>query len=89
MSGFDPARFGDRGELRRRLGYPADEPVVVVTVGGSGVGETLLRTVLDAYPRARKEIDGLRLVVVAGPRIDASDLPRPALRSGTVSAGRN
>src|SRR3954468_537932 len=74
VTGFDPGGFGERAQLRRRLGYPVDEPVVVVTVGGSGVGETLLRTVLDAFPRARKEIDGLRMLVVCGPRIDGSRL---------------
>src|SRR4051812_18295466 len=76
VPGFDPGAFGDRAELRRRLGYPVDDPVVVVTVGGSGVGETLLRTVLEAFPRARKEVDGLRMLVVCGPRIDGRDLPR-------------
>jgi predicted glycosyltransferase len=69
------AALGDRDALRRELGYPADVPVVVVTVGGSGVGAGLLRKVIDAYPAARKQIDGLRLLVVAGPRIDPSLWP--------------
>ena len=77
ITGFDPAALGSRSELRRRLGYPDDAPVVLVTVGGSGVGETLLRMVLDAFPRARKGIDGLRMYVVCGPRIEGGELPRP------------
>src|SRR4051795_1044998 len=68
---------GAGGGVRRRGGSRAEEPVAVVTVGGSGVGEALLRRVLEAYPLARKEVDGLRLLVVAGPRIDASTLPAP------------
>ena len=38
VTGFDPAAFGDRAELRAELGYRPDERVCVVTVGGSGVG---------------------------------------------------
>ena len=49
--------------------------MVVVTVGGSGVGEALLRKLIDAYPVARKHIDDLQLLVVAGPRIDPRTLP--------------
>jgi pimeloyl-ACP methyl ester carboxylesterase/predicted glycosyltransferase len=75
ITGFDPAAFEDRDSLRHELGYPADAPIVVVTVGGSGVGEALLRKVIDAYPAARKQIDGLQLLVVAGPRIDVSSWP--------------
>jgi predicted glycosyltransferase len=77
VSGFDPAALGGRAELRHRLGHPQDAPLVVATVGGSGVGGTLLRTVLEAFPRARKEVDDLRMLVVCGPRIDGADLPRP------------
>ena len=40
VTGFDPAAFGDREALRAELGYRPDEQVCIVTVGGSGVGET-------------------------------------------------
>ena len=75
VTGFDPASLGDREELRRRLGYRPDEQVCVVTVGGSGVGGHLLRKVIAAYPEARRLVPGLRMVVVAGPRIDPASLP--------------
>jgi pimeloyl-ACP methyl ester carboxylesterase/predicted glycosyltransferase len=75
VTGFDPASLGDRDELRQRLGYRPDERVCVVTVGGSGVGGHLLRRVIDAYPEARRRVPGLRMVVVAGPRIDPASLP--------------
>jgi predicted glycosyltransferase len=48
-----------------------------VTVGGSGVGEALLRRVLAAYPAAARRVDGLRMVAVAGPRIDPASLGAP------------
>ena len=75
VTGFDPASLGDRDELRQRLGYRPDERVCVVTVGGSGVGGHLLRRLIDAYPEARRRVPGLRMVVVAGPRIDPASLP--------------
>jgi hypothetical protein len=77
VGGFDPAALGDRQELRERLGYRPEEQVVVVTVGGSGVGGALLRRVV-AYPEAARRVDGLRMVAVAGPRIDPGSLQAPA-----------
>jgi pimeloyl-ACP methyl ester carboxylesterase/predicted glycosyltransferase len=76
VTGFDPATVGEPAQLRRELGYAADEPLCVVTVGGSGVGSPLLSRVLDAVPLARREVDGLRFLIVAGPRIDPASLPR-------------
>src|SRR5215211_1383530 len=76
VTGFDPASLGDREELRRDLGYRPDERVCVVTVGGSGVGGHLLRKVIAAYPEARRRVPELRMVVVAGPRIDPASLPQ-------------
>jgi hypothetical protein len=72
---FDPARFADRDRLRARLGFHADEQVVVAAVGGSGVGHHLLRKVLAAAPHVRRLVPDTRLVVVAGPRIDPAALP--------------
>jgi pimeloyl-ACP methyl ester carboxylesterase/predicted glycosyltransferase len=75
VSGFDPGSVGDRERLRAELGWSPEERVCVVTVGGSGVGEALLRKVLAAYPDAKARVPGLRMVVVAGPRIDPASLP--------------
>jgi pimeloyl-ACP methyl ester carboxylesterase/predicted glycosyltransferase len=76
--GEHPSAFGDRAELRRRLGYWADERVCVVTVGGSGVGTHLIRRILQAFPLVRARLPELRMIVVAGPRIDPASLNAPA-----------
>ncbi|GAA4902679.1 putative glycosyltransferase [Actinomycetospora succinea] len=68
----------DRGELRAELGWRDDERICVVSVGGSGVGRALLERVAAAYPALRRQVPGLRLVAVAGPRIDPASLRVPA-----------
>ena len=65
----------DRAALRAELGYRPDEPVCVVTVGGSGVGAPLLERVIDALPAARERVPALRMIAVAGPRIDPDSPP--------------
>jgi predicted glycosyltransferase len=75
VTGFDPVEVADRLAVRAELGYGPDEKVCVVTVGGSGVGEHLLRKVIAAYPEAKRLVPELRMVVVAGPRIDPERLP--------------
>jgi pimeloyl-ACP methyl ester carboxylesterase len=74
VSGFDPGAFADRDAIRARLGYRPGEPVCIVTVGGSGVGTGLLRRAAAAFPAARRLVPGLRMIVVAGPRIDPATL---------------
>ena len=75
VTGFDPAAFADRERLRHELGYAPGEQVCLVTVGGSGVGGALLRRVMASYAEAKQLGPGLRLIVVAGPRIDPATLP--------------
>jgi pimeloyl-ACP methyl ester carboxylesterase/predicted glycosyltransferase len=74
VTGFEPGSVGGLA-ARAELGYGPDERVCMVTVGGSGVGGHLLRKVIAAYPAARERVPGLRMIVVAGPRIDPASLP--------------
>jgi predicted glycosyltransferase len=73
VTGFEPVT--DREKLRAELGYAPGDQVCIVTVGGSGVGGHLLRLVMAAFPEAKRHVPGLRMVVVAGPRIDLASLP--------------
>ena len=75
VTGFEPQMIGDRDQVRHDLGYDPDDKICVVTVGGSGVGGDLLRRMIDAYPEALKRVPGLRMLVVAGPRIETNSLP--------------
>jgi pimeloyl-ACP methyl ester carboxylesterase/predicted glycosyltransferase len=75
VTGFDQTTL-DRERLRTELGFKPDDQVCVVTVGGSGVGADLLRRVTDAFPEARRRVPSLRMIAVAGPRIDPAALPQ-------------
>jgi predicted glycosyltransferase len=75
IGGVDLGALGDREALRAELGYAPDEQICIVSVGGSGVGEPLLRRVIEAVPLARRRAPALRAIVVAGPRIDPARLP--------------
>jgi pimeloyl-ACP methyl ester carboxylesterase/predicted glycosyltransferase len=76
--GEHPRAFGTRADLRESLGYQPDERVCIVTVGGSGVGVHLIRRILDSYTMARAKLPQLRMILVAGPRIDPRPLNAPA-----------
>jgi pimeloyl-ACP methyl ester carboxylesterase/predicted glycosyltransferase len=75
ITGFDADELADRDRLRRSLGYRPTEKVCIVSVGGSGVGTDLLRRLVHAYPIAKALVPELRMIVVAGPRIDPAVLP--------------
>jgi len=70
IGGYDPAELPERSRLRAELGYGPDEQVCLVTVGGSGVGRDLLARTVAAFDEVRQRVPVLRMVAVAGPRID-------------------
>lgn len=75
VTGSDPP--ADREGLRAELGYRPGEQICLVTVGGSAVGGHLLRRIAAAFPAAEKQVPGLRMVAVTGPRIDPASVPVP------------
>ena len=73
---FDPAAYRDKQGLRRLLGYPEGERVILVSVGGTRVGRDLLRKCAEAFAPVAHKAPDTRMVLVAGPRLDASELPK-------------
>jgi pimeloyl-ACP methyl ester carboxylesterase/UDP:flavonoid glycosyltransferase YjiC (YdhE family) len=73
---FDPRAYADRARLRGELGYRDGERVILVSVGGTRVGKNLLRKCADAFALAAPQLPGTRMILVAGPRLDATDFPR-------------
>jgi pimeloyl-ACP methyl ester carboxylesterase/UDP:flavonoid glycosyltransferase YjiC (YdhE family) len=72
---FDPADLADRPALRVRLGYEPDQPLILISAGGTAVGRKLLRTAADTWPLVSRELPDARCVVVAGPRLDPAGFP--------------
>ena len=75
ITGFTPPSTEEVPVWRAELGYQPDELVCVVAVGGSGVGRALLDKVIAAYPLAKRQLPALRMIAVAGPRIDPGGFP--------------
>lgn len=75
--GRHPIEFGPRDDLRAELGYDDGRVTCIVSVGGSGVGATLIRRILTAYPIAKARIPELRMIVVTGPRLDPAAFEVP------------
>jgi predicted glycosyltransferase len=76
---FDPKALENEVSLRRQHGF-GNEPVILVTVGGTAAGKPLIDLSIKALPLIRGKLLDARMVVNLGPRIDPNsfDLPLPA-----------
>jgi UDP:flavonoid glycosyltransferase YjiC (YdhE family) len=74
---FQPADYLDRVAVRQRLGY-GREPLLICAIGGTSIGKPLLELCGRAYPWLRKALPNLRMVAVAGPRLDPASVELPA-----------
>jgi UDP-N-acetylglucosamine:LPS N-acetylglucosamine transferase len=73
---FDPAEYTDKSAVRKKLGY-GQEPLIVCSIGGTAVGRELLGLCCEAYPIICKEIPGIQMLVVCGPRLEKELLKVP------------
>ena len=73
---FDPAHLQDRSRIRARLGY-GDGPLIVCSVGGTAIGRELLTLCGRSFAHLEKRLDGVRMVLVCGPRLAAEALEAP------------
>ena len=82
---FDVNDLPRKDALRRELRY-GEEPIVVCTVGGTSIGSDLLELCGRAFPIAAARTPGLRMIIVAGPRIDpmSLDVPKQVERYGMI-----
>jgi predicted glycosyltransferase len=71
---FDPADYADTERLRVELGYDPVRPLVVASVGGSGVGVHLLRRIAAGFAELRRDVPEAELLLVCGPRIDPNSI---------------
>ncbi|MBV8218303.1 MAG: alpha/beta fold hydrolase, partial [Solirubrobacterales bacterium] len=76
ITGFHPSETADREKLRAEFGYQPDEKVCVVAAGGSAVGIQLLRKSAAAFPAVKQRIPELRMILIAGPRLDPDAFPQ-------------
>jgi pimeloyl-ACP methyl ester carboxylesterase len=76
ITGFDPQALGSKETLRAEFGYRDDERVCMVAVGGSGVGGSLIRRVVEATDAVRDAVPDMRFIVVTGPRLDPASMPQ-------------
>ena len=75
---FDPADYADKKEVRAALGYDEERPLIVCSVGGTAVGDELLRLCAASYSHIRERVEDARMVLVCGPRIDSASMRAPS-----------
>ncbi|MEN8251596.1 MAG: glycosyltransferase [Bacteroidota bacterium] len=70
---FDPKMYLDKMGIRKTLGY-SENPLIICSIGGTSIGKELLELCISTYPILKSKIDQLRMILVAGPRLNLSDI---------------
>jgi UDP:flavonoid glycosyltransferase YjiC (YdhE family) len=73
---FSPSDNTDRRSVRKKMGY-GSEPLILCSIGGTAIGKDLLELCGKTYPFIKKDVPGIRMILVCGPRLkpDSLDVP--------------
>ena len=82
VTGFDPAELGDRERAARRARLPAGRAGLHRHRRRLGRRRVAAAPGDRRVPAGQAAVPGLRMIVVAGPRIDPASLPRPRRARG-------
>lgn len=70
---FDPGAYQNREDIREEIGYDTS-PLVICTIGGTAIGQELLKLCAQSYPIIRQEIPDLKMILVCGPRCSCESI---------------
>jgi len=73
---FSPSDYTDKRRVRTKLGY-GSEPLVICSIGGTGIGKNLLELCGQAFPLIKRKIPDFRMILVCGPRLAPESLDVP------------
>jgi pimeloyl-ACP methyl ester carboxylesterase/predicted glycosyltransferase len=77
---FNPQALADTERLRAQHGYRSDEKIAIAAVGGTSAGQHLLQRIAAAFPRMKRELPEMRMILVTGPRLSTDGFkPQPGL----------
>jgi UDP-N-acetylglucosamine:LPS N-acetylglucosamine transferase len=73
---FNPQDYMDKRKVRAQLGY-GNEPLIIVSIGGTTIGRSLLDLCIKAYPLLKEDLPDLQMVLVGGPMFDVRSVSVP------------
>jgi pimeloyl-ACP methyl ester carboxylesterase/predicted glycosyltransferase len=68
---FEPADYEDLKAIRTKLGFSPEDKILLIAVGGTSVGRSLIEKCLEAIIDLDTKIPHLRTLILCGPRIDS------------------
>lgn len=74
---FNPEEYTDKRKMREKLGY-GKEPIVMCSIGGTSIGQPLLKLCADSFSIIKEKIPDINMMLVTGPRLTGESFKKTA-----------